>query len=171
MKDILVNIVQMITHPITFFESLKGINSHKKTILCSIIVGLITFIVRFGIHLPAYPRPSVLASCLVIFPVLVILVNLGTGYLCFIGWRAIGSKEKYSVAHACVAYINLMIPLTVIMNTFFVFAVSITVNYLLAIFYYTVATISTHSISPKKAVISVVSVSVVQIGIFTLLKG
>lgn len=164
-------ILQMILHPLVFFQSLRGTTSLKRAIVFSAVVGLIAVMVRFGIHLPTLPRPSVFAATLVIFPVMVILINLGTGYLCTVGWKAIGSREKYPVAHACVTYINLLIPVTIVLNATLVFAVALVINYVLAGFYYTVASIKTHSITPAKAVASVAVLSGVQLAFYFLVQA
>jgi len=159
-------LVRFITHPMDFFQSLKGEPNHRRAILFSVFVGLVAVVVRFGIHLPELPKPMVFGIVLVIFPVMIILINLGTGYACYVGWKALGSREKYSVAHTCVSYISLMIPLTVALNFYFEFWFAVLINYLLAGFLYGAASIITHSIKPVKAIAAISILSCVQLGIY-----
>ena len=156
----------MIINPLEYFQSLKGTTRHRDTVLFSIFVGLIAVVVRFGIDLPKLPNPTVFWMVLVIFPVMITLINLGTGYACYMGWKALGSKEQYPAAHACVAHISVMIPLTIALNHYFEFWFAVTLNYLLAGFLYSVASIKTHSIAPLKAITAISILSVVQLGFY-----
>lgn len=158
--------VRFITHPLDFFQSLKGEPNNRRALLFSVFVGLVAVVVRFGIYLPKLPNPIVFGIVLVIFPVMIILINLGTGYACYMGWKALGSKEKYPAAHACVSYISIMIPLTVALNFYFEFWFAVLVNYLLAGFLYSAASIKTHSIGPVKAITAISVLSFIQLGIY-----
>lgn len=163
--------VRFITHPLDFFQSLKGEPNNRRALLFSIFVGLVAVVVRFGIYLPKLPNPIVFGIVLVIFPVMIILINLGTGYACYMGWKALGSREKYPAAHACVSYISIMIPLTVALNFYFEFWFAVLVNYLLAGFLYSVASIKTHSIAPVKAITAIAILSCVQLAFYFLVMA
>ena len=162
---------QLILHPFDYFQSLKGISGHKQSILFSAFIGLVSAAVRFGIDLPKTPRLSVFLAVLVVFPIMCILINLGSGYMCYTGWKIIGSKEKYPVSHACVSYISILLPVTIALNAYFVFSVAVVINFILAGTYYTIATIKAHSITPTKAIISIAGVSAVQLCFYFLIRA
>lgn len=170
-RNIPVSIYQMIAQPFVFFSTLRGISEHKRSIILSIVIGCIALLVRFGIDLPNLPKLSVFILCMVLFPLMCIAINCGTGFLCYRGWKYLGSPESYPVAHACVAYISILIPLTIILNRYFESQWVIVINYTLSALLYSIASIKTHSISPRKAIPSIVGIVAVQLALYFSVAG
>jgi hypothetical protein len=112
--------IQLIAKPVDFFKTMPksgGLLDPLLYVVMTALLGVVlstieSFLTRgAGVH-----DLGMLAIWLIIMPVIAAILSFFVAAICFAIWTFTGSNESYETSYRCLAYMHVLMPITILLS-------------------------------------------------------
>lgn len=146
------NAAKVLSSPRDFFEGMPRSGGFPEPFVFMVAMGFAAGVVQiflkaFGLA-PAVGTDAALSS-IVVMPVTLAAFGFPEAAILYILWRIMGSAETYETAYRCAAYVSVLVPVAVVLETFPLLGPATAV--VLVMFFLVAASVSAHRVPSWKA--------------------
>jgi hypothetical protein len=112
--------IQLIAKPVDFFQDMPktgGLIDPLLFVIMTALIGVVLSTVESSVSYGAGVHDlGVLAIWLIIAPLIAAILSFFVAAICFAIWAFTGSSESYETSYRCLAYMHVLIPITILLS-------------------------------------------------------
>lgn len=112
--------IKLVVKPVDFFQTMSktgGLIDPLLFVIMTALLGVVLSAVKSSISYGAGIHDvGMLAIWLIIVPLIAVIMSFFVAGVCFAIWTFTGSNENYETSYRCLAYIQIMSPITILLS-------------------------------------------------------